>query len=116
METLLKFTVWRERWLRGERSAQSFLLRSSDGRMCCLGFACLAAGYKESDIRDISAPRMIDHDQHTVAADLLLKPRIADAMEINDCLSIDDMERERRLTTVLASLGIEITFADGGMP
>jgi hypothetical protein len=47
---MLEVVIDRERWLRGEGSTQSFLLRPEDGRMCCIGFACLAADLKPEDI------------------------------------------------------------------
>ena len=44
MAELIPLKIDRRTWLRGEGASQSFLLREADGKMCCLGFACLAAG------------------------------------------------------------------------
>lgn len=52
----MKVVIDRKRWLRGEGSSTSKLLRSSDGKMCCLGFVCIQAGASETDIMDISSP------------------------------------------------------------
>lgn len=40
---MLKVVVREKEWLNGD-PAHSYLLRKTDGLMCCLGFACEAAG------------------------------------------------------------------------
>lgn len=49
---MLKVIIDRTKWLRGEGNDKSRLLRPSDGKMCCIGFACLAAGIPKSAIED----------------------------------------------------------------
>lgn len=44
MADLTPVTIPRSKWLRGEGSMDSFLLRGRDGKMCCVGFMCLARG------------------------------------------------------------------------
>ena len=53
---LIPLVIDRRRWLRGEGSVVSALYRSSDRKMCCLGFACLASGLLVRDIRDHRMP------------------------------------------------------------
>ena len=52
----MKLTIDRERWLRGEGSTNSKLLRLSDGKMCCLGFYCIALGLSQEQIREVNSP------------------------------------------------------------
>ena len=49
---MLKVIVDREKWYRGHGGQESRLLRE-DGLMCCMGFACLAAGVSLNDIRNV---------------------------------------------------------------
>lgn len=60
MSELLKVVVDRSLWFRGQGSDDSLLLNRNTGQMCCLGFAALAAGLKEKDIEDRSAPSDIE--------------------------------------------------------
>lgn len=46
---MIPVTIYRDRWYRGQGSGASKLLRY-DGRMCCVGFMCLAGGATEEDI------------------------------------------------------------------
>lgn len=52
----MKLVIDRSKWLRGEGSERSFLLRSTDGKMCCLGFFGLACGLTAERITDVGAP------------------------------------------------------------
>lgn len=56
METEVTVTVRRSTWLRGEGSFRSFLLRPSDGKMCCLGFCLVELGRSKEEITDKKAP------------------------------------------------------------
>jgi hypothetical protein len=53
---MLKVTVDRKWWLRGEGASGSALLRKSDGKMCCLGFAAKAAGCVNDEIEGLTSP------------------------------------------------------------
>jgi len=52
----MEFTVKRGLWLRGEGSDHSYLLRRSDGKMCCLGFGALSCGLRENNILAATTP------------------------------------------------------------
>ena len=53
----------RKKWLHGEGSARSFLLREEDGKMCCLGFYALSKGYSKEEILGKQSPAaLIDCD------------------------------------------------------
>jgi hypothetical protein len=107
----LEFTVDRTRWLRGEGSERSSLFRPEDGKMCCLGFACLAAGHTEEDIADVSSPNGIA--MKPPAFQCLLphhnSPEVGDVMEVNDGEDTDE-GREAFITERLAKIGMRVTF------
>lgn len=46
----MEFTISRKTWLSGEGSDDSFLLRSCDNKMCCLGFFLKSLGATDEDI------------------------------------------------------------------
>lgn len=114
MEVLLKFTVDRKRWLRGEGEPRSRLLRSSDGKMCCLGFACLAAGHTEDEIRDVATPSGLAYrrDGRCLLPNYNT-PQMCSAMEWNDYpgqCELSEARREAIIAERLAEIGLEVTF------
>lgn len=52
----MKLTIERDKWLRGEGSDESCLLRTTDQKMCCLGFLACKLGYSEQDIANLESP------------------------------------------------------------
>jgi hypothetical protein len=120
-----KVTIDRSKWLRGEGSEASMLLRESDGKMCCLGQVLLALGKTKQQIAGLEAPGCSRRGEYPAGMGTpLLEPAVynphkmvsttatADAMEANDDMSTDDAYKERYLTPLLASMGIDITFVD----
>lgn len=98
-----KVVVDRSKWLRGEGALNSFLLRESDGKMCCLGFVLKQAYDKtDEDLCQFKAPsctrksqadgtRVVEISQRPGRGTPLLSPEgdeevesISKAMEIND--------------------------------
>ena len=113
---MLKVQVERDNWLRGEGASY---LRDHDGRMCCIGFACLAAGMKEEDIvghmmvisdclemgdvpEVLKATLMEDNGSASEEADELYVT--------NDNRSISDSQRETMLKDYGKAAGIEFEF------
>lgn len=120
-----RFTVKRATWLRGEGDEDSRLLRPSDGKMCCLGHYCLAAGLAADDIKDMETPAALytGHlDKPVDAEDRIEIEALANGginskaagclMEINDHRAYSDAEREATLTNLFASIGVAVTFED----
>lgn len=120
----VKVTVERSRWLRGEGSTESALLRTRDGKMCCLGFACITLGRTEDQIRGWISPTS---GQYCVDGSLLAGSNtrlvvrnesghwtepdvVAEAMVINDNRDMPDDQRETTLTTLLSQIGIDLEF------
>jgi hypothetical protein len=64
MAELKTVVVDRKTWLRGESSKDSYLYRKSDGKMCCIGFVCLACGMDKKQIADCDTLRMLVAPYH----------------------------------------------------
>lgn len=110
-----RLVIDRSKWLRGEGSMESRLYRSSDGKMCCIGFLALARGCTLADIADRSAvesrrlevkPRRLSNFPIDQFAPLPV------AYDVNDAADINDDTREEKLTTIFAEMGYEVEFVD----
>ena len=120
------FVIERARWLRGEGSAASCLLRASDGRMCCLGFYGAACGLSRDEllgVRDFCGPgaapvRQRPHmawllgvsvypGRYTVAQERVAQERL---VNVNDDPSLPEATREAQITALFAEQGIAVTF------
>ncbi len=109
----MRFIVKRNRWLRGEPS--SWLHRPTDHKQCCIGFVCRQLGATVNQVC-----------QHTVAyrvknlsaeAKLCLLDRsgsdrnwVQDAYGVNDDLTIEDGEREKKLKAIFKRAGHQLIF------
>lgn len=121
---MLKVVVKRDMWLRGEGGEESYLLREEDERMCCLGFAALAAGFTPDQIRRIRTPRDIGYlkpqnplIKATTTYDAFTEARSStnltcDLMQLNDDEGMEPEERERQVIELGKKIGIEFTFED----
>src|SRR5690348_7956541 len=58
-ETMEKLVIDRKIWLRGEQG-RSYLRRSYDGRMCCLGIYCASRGIDQKLLNGLCMPSSID--------------------------------------------------------
>ena len=130
---MLKVTVDRSKWYRGQGSTGSMLKRASDGHMCCLGFVCLADGYTEDEITNVSSPGditgIVHDDGEGVVADKLVARYDDDGrlyvedssacnemMSINDDNDVEDERREALLTELAKGIDIELVFVDTVAP
>ena len=96
-------------------------MRSSDGKMCCLGFLGEACGLTKTALRDngdftdLSRPLIAEIPQELVKrgdhVGLYSNTEIAtQLMNLNDETGIDDIERERSLTGIFAQIGLTVEF------
>jgi hypothetical protein len=118
----MKFTIDRSKWLRGEGSYASKLLRGSDGKMCCLGQLGLACGLTAEEITNKGSPYQVGGisaretwSRQVKEAGLLftiddMSPYCFELMEVNDETDANDDYREGRLTDLFAKMGIEVEF------
>ena len=119
----MKLTIDRQKWLRGEGSEDSFLLRH-DGKMCCLGFYSLACGLKPENIEGMSTvDEAIDKNglcQPNEVAWLIDRNNskrvfnssaIANTlMCVNDDVEVRDARREDSIAEIFAEYGVEVEF------
>lgn len=116
-ESMLELVIDRRKWLRGGKS----VLRTGDGKMCCLGFACIQSGLSEKDIENLTTPSKItcsfedtfnlitDYDNNS--NNIPIDSEFADqAMFINDDDSIFDTEREEELVNLFSKNNIDLKF------
>jgi hypothetical protein len=116
---LLAVPVKRSEWYRGRGHESSRLRRYQDGLMCCLGFACLAAGHTEHEILGHSFPYRMTIIK-PVLEPLVLRENggkgnsdICTAIgRTNDAENIDDAKREANLIELGVEAGIAFTFED----
>lgn len=112
-----KLVIDRTKWLRGEGSEASRLLRPSDGKMCCLGFYSLSCGLTDKDIQNIPAapeiaeiPEVMDWLIEDCGNRIVHSDDAAELMDYNDTPPIRDTDREAHITEIFAKHGIEVEF------
>src|SRR4051812_47363760 len=113
----MKIQIVREKWLRGEGVLPSRLLRPSDGKMCCLGQACLTFGLKPQDISGITSPANVradlakcDNGEYLLSGG---NSSLAVSMMLtNDSMEITDAEREAKLMELFAQTPDTIEFVN----
>lgn len=111
----MKLTIDRTKWLRGEGSERSYLLRTEDGKYCCLGFFSIACGLTDEQISNIHSPiDLTDQVNDPNFEKLLEKPGNSyfayKLMDLNDLQTITEQGRELELTSMFAEEGIEVEF------
>lgn len=59
-KSVRSFTVVRSKWLHGEDSVESKLLRKEDEKQCCLGFYLEACGFSRKNLVNKCKPSELD--------------------------------------------------------
>jgi hypothetical protein len=127
----MNLVIERSKWLRGEGWNESYLLRSADNKMCCLGFFGLACGLEPERIKDVASPEDIpigydaSHREEwarfaSEAEGLFfeyegcstLSETCMNLMDINDNQNLSEAIRERDLIDFFAEIGVEVVFVD----
>lgn len=114
----MKIIVNRSKWLRGEGADASELYRSSDQKMCCLGFAGITCGYALDELEDNGTPAAVDNpgkwpgnffdaQRSTIKTN---SDFINNAMLTNDNKALTDTDREADLIKIFAAHEHEIVF------
>lgn len=107
---MLKVTVNKKRWLRGDNE-NSMLLRKKDNKMCCIGFLARELGCKREKIMGIGQLAEVDHDtasKFTSEYDSYL----IDAYETNDDPNLNDTDRIKKLREIGKNMGVRFVFKD----
>lgn len=109
-----KFIIDRSKWARGGE-AHTFLLNSSNRRMCCLGFYALACGVTKHDIQERSAYYDLMYPaSREIPSELAPHGGLHDRLvNANDNGEIPGHVREERITELFASIGVGVEFVDG---
>jgi hypothetical protein len=111
----------------GELENESYLLRESDGRMCCLGVDAASRGIDPSIIFESPGPsamydRLSDTEMEALPGvcgymedwfdreNYSERPNAVKAMLINDDRNLTDEERVAALRPIFRSLGITLVF------
>jgi hypothetical protein len=121
---MLHVVVKESEWLQGEGGAQSLLHRAADGKKCCLGFACLAAGVPLEKLTGVNTPAQLSENLGTLPAPLaLLVERVGvdhnsytceRMMNVNDAglyqRVADYATKKQRITELGATVGLQFEF------
>ena len=107
-------------WLRGV-PLQGLLRDSKTGRKCCLGFVCMALGFKPDEIEDIGMPSDLEFEVERPVPTLTIKqgngeynfPQdtefAKEASSFNDA-AMDDEERKFWLKILAHDAGYDFQF------
>lgn len=113
------FTIQRSKWLRGEGNTKSSLLRTEDGKQCCLGQVMSQCGVPDNELREVGEPSDISDQDIEIEAlcewDLGTRhqhPSIGRMIEINDDEETEEFERESRLCELAQQAGFSLQFVD----
>lgn len=117
-----ELVIKREFWLRGEGTSNSYLLRSFDKKMCCLGFLARSCGYGVTEINEMCTPSGVakiygDHFPYSVLIhkdiNVLNSDMTIEAMGINDDKYLSESDREEKLTRLFQqNFNIQLLFED----
>ena len=104
------------KWLHGQRGGLSCLLNDK-GKMCCLGFECVARGLDSNEIKNKSTPEsvvsnMYDVDILSMTHDHADTHSVGMAVEINDDNRINDKTRIKKLKKLFRRRGIKLSFTN----
>ena len=121
MTPVTHFVIDRNIWLRGDGGYESYLLRSSDGKQCCLGIYLEACGISRGRLNNSCDPSCLVDEWSDVPdwmseiyAGTLAKRRQAEAVnaliKANDDESLTQDELERQIACGFAKQGITVDF------
>lgn len=103
------FTIDRKIWLRGEGYDKSWLLRSCDEKMCCIGQYALAKGVDKEALRGIVGLGSIA-SQYIKNLKFINSNELSRFYFINDREDLTDSEREAKLIDMFLAQGYTVTF------
>lgn len=114
MNNLTKnITIDRKKWLRSKNKEEqnSYLLRKSDGKQCCLGQMALQCGFSKNDIIGQRSPVSIGWRDLMVAEDD--SPTAHNMIICNDNPRTTDAQKEKRLKYLAKyKLGVTLKFVN----
>ena len=110
----MKFTIQRSKWLLGEGPRESYLIRASDQKMCCLGFFGLACGLEPERLTNVKTPVDTYWSKPKMPeADALFKGSLlTQLMCTNDRNDFSESEREEGIAAKFSQMGVQVEFVD----
>lgn len=129
----MKLEISRAKWLRGEGSDDSCLVRASDNKMCCLGFFGLACSIEADKMLEVKTPEEVPTTANETVRDvwtrkaneskglfcsrgggweLTLSSTCSDLMEANDDKKVEEEAREDTISKLFQKIGVEVIFVD----
>lgn len=120
MKIVTEFTVVRSKWTGRDGYRGRSSLYTELGDACCLGFMCEAAGVDRDDMVDVAMPQAIGTVDGCPFMDVMRLPcahldedaPVFQAADINDDTTINQADREQKLTSLFAKHGVKINFVD----
>lgn len=115
----MKLIIDRQKWLRGEGSAASSLLRAADQKQCCIGIYLEQTGINRAMLNGRKAFKSYVSSKYghvnvlpTTSETGWLHDNeiVVPLYQINDNVNLNDAEREAELTTRFAAQGVEVEF------
>jgi hypothetical protein len=114
----MKLIIDRKIWLRGEGIEDSYLLRSKDGKKCCIGILCSTLGVPDNELfNKRGAQRLINFELPAwlgpvTANNFMTELDIFRAYDANDQIGLPEDEREKLVAEIFARHDIEVEFVN----
>lgn len=111
----MKLKIDRQVWLRGEGSARSYLFRSHDAKLCCVGLYLRDLGVAEEDLEALKSACTVCNlpfGASWLAPARVSSPIAGELYETNDDPNIDPEVREQKIADLFARAGVEVEFHD----
>ena len=127
---LTPVVIQRSKWLHGETAKDSYLIRTGDGKMCCVGFMCIARGIDRRQLEDINTVDAIPNYAamvkmrhgcggfgplyaiNDVPVGSTIRP--CESWHLGDLTTtpMTEARREQEIIERAKPLGVEVTFED----
>lgn len=113
MKKPLVVTIVRSEWVRGKEAVETgSALLLSNGKKCCLGFACLALGVTQGQIDGVGIPVILSAEV-VIPAWLRREAPASDVRKLvgtNDSSRTSDAARERRIKRIFSRHNLKAVF------
>lgn len=119
-KTVTHLRISRAIWLRGEPGGgeDSWLLRHSDAKMCCIGIYLEVCGVPRRRLEDVGTPAFLSETGRIPAQALWLVKDGCDSacsvklMDYNDNSDLSETEREESIISGFGQQGITVEFTE----
>jgi hypothetical protein len=126
----MKLVIDRAKWLRGEGSSTSRLLRPSDKKMCCLGFYGIACKVSEDSLMSCTTPDGLNGEgasfwlwtkakkggawlfsrKNYLPNRNVISQACQKLMKANDNIDLPEANREQEIADLFFQHGVEVEF------